>query len=447
MSILKSIIEEALLYSNDSSSSRNIDIRRGIISFQYYEDIFSPTITAKMKVINAGGAILPKDGKSSDKQSIYNGLPLRGGERLSLKIAGNNQTNPGLDFSLNKEDYLYVSSITDVISNTEKESFTLSFVSKEAIVNEVTRVKKRYGGNILDSVDLILKNVLKTNKYDKSKFDKVSNSYEFIGNTRKPFLVLTWLASKCVPTIANETAGFLFYQTRDGFQFKSIDNLAKKKAKATYIYSEATISYDENDKKINNDFKILNYIIDRNQNLNEKLRLGTYATTRYFYNPLYSSFTKEEYNIVKYKDNVKNLGSELSLPVIDGLDKPIGQSPSRIVSSVFDVGAVSGPKISRDINADQKKYISQSLMRYNTLFTQSLSVAVPSNTNLRAGDVIECLFPKISNSKVKEFDKETSGLYMIKELCHHFDLDGSYTYMKLVRDTFGINKEERDDND
>jgi hypothetical protein len=26
-------------------------------------------------------------------------------------------------------------------------------------------------------------------------------------------------------------------------------------------------------------------------------------------------------------------------------------------------------------------------------------------------------------------------------------LDGSYTYMKLVRDTFGINKEERDDND
>jgi len=51
MSILKSIIEEALLYSNDSS--RNIDIRAGIISLQYYEDIFSPTITAKMKVINA----------------------------------------------------------------------------------------------------------------------------------------------------------------------------------------------------------------------------------------------------------------------------------------------------------------------------------------------------------------------------------------------------------
>jgi len=444
MSILKSVIEEALLYSNDSS--RNIDIRAGILSFRYYEDIFSPTITAKMKVMNASGAIVPKEGRSPDKQSIYNGLPLRGGERLSLKISGNNSNNPGLNFT-SDEDNLYVSSITDVISNTEKESFTLNFVSKEAIVNEITRVKRRYSGNILSSIELILNNVLKTNRYDKSKFDKVSNSYDFIGNMRKPFLTLVWLASKCVPEIANETAGFVFYQTRDGFQFKSIDNLVKKKAKITYVYSEANVSYDGNNKKINNDYKILNYTVDRNQNLNEKLRLGTYATTRYFYNPLYSTFTKQEYNIIKYKDRVKNLGSELSLPLIDGLDKPIGESPSRIVSSVFDVGAVSGSKISKEINADQEKYVSQSLMRYNTLFTQSLSVAVPSNTNLRAGDVIECLFPKISNSKVKEFDTETSGLYMIKELCHHFDLNGSYTYMKLVRDTFGINKEERDDND
>jgi len=26
---------------------------------------------------------------------------------------------------------------------------------------------------------------------------------------------------------------------------------------------------------------------------------------------------------------------------------------------------------------------------------------------------------------------------MIKELCHHFDPEGTYTSMKLIRDTFG----------
>ena len=79
-------------------------------------------------------------------------------------------------------------------------------------------------------------------------------------------------------------------------------------------------------------------------------------------------------------------------------------------------------------------------MRYNILFTQTLSIIVPSNTNLRAGDIIECRFPKIAQSDAKEYDTETSGLYMIKELCHHFDATRSYTSMKLIRDTFGINK-------
>ena len=76
-------------------------------------------------------------------------------------------------------------------------------------------------------------------------------------------------------------------------------------------------------------------------------------------------------------------------------------------------------------------------MRYNMLFTQTLSIIVPSNTNLKAGDIIECKFPKISRGSGDEYDKDQSGLYMIKELCHHFDTDASYTSMKLIRDTFG----------
>ena len=32
-----------------------------------------------------------------------------------------------------------------------------------------------------------------------------------------------------------------------------------------------------------------------------------------------------------------------------------------------------------------------------------------------------------------------SGLYIIKELCHQFDSSGSFTKLKLIRDTFEIN--------
>ena len=61
------------------------------------------------------------------------------------------------------------------------------------------------------------------------------------------------------------------------------------------------------------------------------------------------------------------------------------------------------------------------------------------NTNLRAGNIIECEFRQVSTGK-EDPDPYESGLYMIKELCHHFDSEGSFTALMLVRDTFGLVK-------
>ena len=96
------------------------------------------------------------------------------------------------------------------------------------------------------------------------------------------------------------------------------------------------------------------------------------------------------------------------------------QTPTRILSSVLDIGTME-KDVSIDENADPSKYQAQSIMRYNVLFTQTVSMTVPCNTNLRAGDVIKCEFPKISRTDGQRPDSDQSGLYMIKELCHHFD--------------------------
>jgi hypothetical protein len=446
MSITKSIYEELVLESNDRS--RTIDISTGAISFDYYEDIFSPTITAKIKVITTGNAIVAEGG--TGKQSIYNGLPLRGGERVSVKIAGNSGTNPGLDFSKRVEDYLYVSSITDVISETNQESFTLNLVSREAISNETSRVGRKYPTSfkISDSVDDILKNYLKTTKI--GTIDKTSNKYGFIGNLRKPFTILVWLASKAVPESSGKgTAGFLFYQTQDGFQFRSVDSLITQTPRidvngnrVIYTYNQTMSAYDEEDKKINNDFVIMNYHVEKNQNLVEKLRLGTYCSHRMFFNPLSFKFSNPEEGLFKLKDYIgkaETLGGQLKLPLLsEGSDKTLGDVPTRMITAIYDVGTME-QDASKEINSDQSDYQSQTLMRYNILFTQTVNIIVALNTNLRAGDIIECKFPKIEQSKEKEYDTEVSGLYMIKELCHHLDASRSYTSMKLIRDTFGIN--------
>ena len=434
----KSEYDEIILESNDQSQS--VDISKGTIAFEYFEDIFSPVITARIKVVNTGDSI-EKDGV---KQSIYNGLPLRGGERVSIRVRANTTSNIDLDFSSKVEDYFYVSSVSDVISEQDKESFTLQLVSREAITNETSRVVKKYPTSLsIDgSVEKILKEILQTKKI--GTIDKTSNKYGFIGNMRKPFTVLTWLASKGVPlTSGDGTAGFLFYQTKSGFQFRSIDELNKQEAKAVYTYTEKNETFSPDGKKVDNDFKILNYFVDRNSDLLEKLRLGTYATQRMYFNPLDFSFTSPEKGLFKqgdYDKKTENLGDRLKLPKIgDGSDKTLGDIPSRMITQVLDIGTMD-KDVSVDENSDPKKYQSQALMRYNTLMTQRINMMIPLNTNLSAGDLVECNFPRASSSDEQEFDKETSGLYMIKELCHHFDVKNSYTSLKLVRDSYGQKK-------
>jgi len=426
-----SILEVVTLEANDQS--QDVDIRTGVISIDYYEDIFSPTVTAKILVYNTGDSIEGKDGKL---QSIYNGLPLRGGERVSIRIAPNTEDNGGLDFSENYQDYLYVSSVTNVLSMAKKETFTLNLVSREAITNETTRVPVKFpSSSTIDvSVKKILEDYLKTEK--EMDVDPVSNAYGFISNMRKPFNIITWLASKSVSEQGN--AGYFFYQTQDGYQFKSIDNLINQEPKATYEYTEVNVS----DTERNNDFNILRYATNKNQDLLEKLKLGAYSSFVATYDPLKSEFNlpqQAEFTLSKSvdKDKTKNLGQELKLPPIDDAsDRTLGDIPSRVMTMVLDRGVLE-KGVKTDKNADPLQYQAQSLMRYNTLNTQQMHMQVPLNTNLRAGDTIKCMFPKVT-SEDEDVDDEQSGLYLIKEICHHFGDKKSETSMLLLRDTYGL---------
>ena len=139
----------------ESDSGKTIDLRLGVVSFQYFEDLFSPTITAKMVIISTAGVI--SSDKTNKLESLYNGLPIRGGEKISIKIKGNSSHNRGLRFDT-PETYLYVSKISNVIRDGQKEIFVLHLVSKEAITNELTHVNRKFPRDV--SIDDNVKDIL-----------------------------------------------------------------------------------------------------------------------------------------------------------------------------------------------------------------------------------------------------------------------------------------------
>ena len=437
----KSIYEKFIIESADGG--KTADIKEGVVAFTYFENVFSPYLTARVIVVNTSGSI---EGEDGNKQSIYNGLPLRGGERVQIKIAGNSKSNKGLDFSQNPTQYFYVASVTNVLLNEGTESFTLNLVSREAITNETMRVGKKFptSQKISGSVKDILENYLHADKI--GDIEETQNTYGFIGNMKKPFTIITWLASKSVSGSAkpgeDSSAGYVFYETQSGFNFVSIDKIMESSPyEIDFTYKPGVISSDDPNK----DFKILTYATNRNQDLIGKLERGAYSSVRYYVNPVSFAPSISVFNSTDYMGKANNLGNkDIPLPKIDDdSDKTLGDLPSRIFVGMLDVGTLEkdasdegwNDPVKR--NADPARIHSQSMMRYNQIFTQVLEITIPLNTNLNAGSIIRCEFPQLSNVKRKQPDPELSGLYMIKELAHYFDGKGSYSKLKIVRDSSG----------
>ena len=433
-----SIFEVFTIKSADGE--RSVDVKGGVINFSYFEDVYSPMVTATVLIASTGNVMTDEDG---DRVSMYNGLPLRGGERVSIKIPANSSTNRALEFSKEKENELFVSAIGNVLIDAESESFTLNLVSREAITNETSRVGKKFPSTepISDSVKEIIEKYLLSKK--QLNIDETMNLYGFLGNMKKPFTILTWLATKSVPGNSSgqsASAGYFFYETQDGFNFKSVDTLVTQEPfPEKYTYSPGIVDTQDP----NADFKILQYNVTRNQNLISNLERGAYCTYRMYFNPLTFEFTNTEQGMFKvsdYAEKMENLGEDfkIDLPPVDEKGKTLGDIPSRYMTGTIDIGVTEkAGKNSRKKNAEPMEYKSQAMMRYNTIFTNNCTMTIPLNTNLVAGALIECQFAKITTDQDKVIDTKQSGLYMIKELVHFYESDGSYTKLKLIKDTFG----------
>ena len=225
---------------------RGVDIKEGMSSFAFYENIMSNHLTALVKVTDSGNSI-EKDGK---RVSIMEGLPIRGGEEIRFDIEDSNKNK--------LKGELYLNKMMDGAQSTKSDSFTIQCVSKESFTNEMTRVTKRYEGKISENVTKILQEIMEAD-FKPENIEETSNTYNFIGNDRKPFYVCTWLATKGIPTEnVGKTGGFFLYQTQDGMNFKSVDNLLDQDVKKKYVSNDSDAlpeGYD--DKILNYDMLIL----------------------------------------------------------------------------------------------------------------------------------------------------------------------------------------------
>ncbi len=433
-----------------------IDMSGGVVDFYYYESVLSNHVTTTLTMMETG---FETDSKGQPKASkgLIDSLPIRGGERVDFII----EDNYGNELKV--DEGLYVNRLRDVDAGTSQDIYFMDLASREYFANEQTRVTKRYEGSISQNVEKILKDVLLVES--EVDADETAEPYNFIGNDKKPFYICTWLASKSIPQMESEegenatggAAGYLFFQTREGFHFKSIDKIFSGEPVKKYIFNNSP------ELPPGFDAKILLTDIESDIDLNEKLTLGTYHNRSIFFDFYALNYTVRDYRLGEASvvgDNIAssslNNGSKTTSSKItpagkkidDLIAKEFTQSPSRLMTHILDVGTQpTGSTVEDQLehwkenraepNFKAMDTMQTSIMRYNQLFTVKTNIIIPGDFSIKAGDVVFCDFPELSGSDKKDSNPESGGLYMVAHVCHKVTSGSTTTSLALVRDSYG----------
>ena len=410
----KYFIKECTLIPTEGSSlSQPFEISGGNPTITYFESVKSPSISMTITFLDVD-QLISREG-------------ITGGEYVALRVTTGDENQKDFEIDPDKH-FMILNAVRDVKTSGNSQLATLEFISVESMINETSRLNQRFTGNVSDIVLRILKDDRKGVQTSKNiegiNDDRATNSYTFVGNLKRPFDTIQWLCPKAQS--ANKNFGFLFFETLDGYVFRSIEKLLQ----------DDPIVYRKPEVPTEDDFRIVENNLDQTNNIGINLRMGMYSNKTIFVD-----IENQTNKVVDYKISEMDLKKSPRLP--NGLE----DIPTRLMLRVTDPGAMqSGSK--KDETQEESEldiYKNKSYARNNLLFAQSLSIVIPFNPDLRAGYMIDVKLPlrKSSDEQATTYgtdkDNDISGKYMISELKHSLsNLEGSKatTRLKLVRDTF-----------
>ena len=418
-------ISKADVVSN-SDPEKTASLVNGIIRLTYFESILQDSIKASIVFGDAGNTV--------DEKSAVEGLPIVGTEDFKLEMKDNNDEKIKVNMVIN--------SMTPLYEDGSKNVINLNLVSEEFLRNEMgeSRCRARFNGNISDNIEKIFKDRLKTKK--PLDIERTSNDYNFLGNGRKPYYMLNLLSKQSIPEGGEDgSAGFLFFETADGYQFKSIDKLFDKQQKKSYVFNNSTDAKDGI--PAGYDGKILQHQADSSINVQSKMNMGAYKTKLVMFDPYNCKYVVDEKTADEAVEKKKVKLAGKGLPVFNEKFKTPTKDFTRTTFMMIDSGTLPSGATEDQIKENQKdnfkaaQTLNQAIRRYNQLFSSMMQITIAGDFSLHAGDVIFVDIFSVKGEKDDTVNKESGGLYIIADLCHYVDSAGTYTKLNLARDSFG----------
>ena len=427
-----------------------VDLRgTGNPIIEYRESVFMPYIEITAYIVDTGNTLPADDGTDAGVGLLEDGFA-QGTETILFNI----EDERGNKINLGRDTDLRVSSVTGDYQAFKNSSFQLKIVSKEAFDNTLlkNRCNQKFSGKISSIARAIIKENLKSPKASSMNIDETLNDYHAWGQDRTPFEMLLDIQQLGIPNIRTSkgktakgnTAGYLFFQTSHGYQFRSLDKLYDTTGRTIRKYIEN--SRADESIPVGYDDKILWSNISKSVDALQQFETGAWASQLHIFNEV-----TKTYEIKDLTSSGKGNGilggrhlPKINSDYLDDDGEPLPTAKQNVRQAVgqtvvgFDTIEKQVEKYA-EINYNVEDIIQQTQQNYRQKMNTSAEIVIEADLSLSAGDLIFCEFPELS-TKVTTIGSRTrkSGIYTIAAFCHYGDVEHSFTGLHLVRGSFGV---------
>ena len=432
-------------YQSETGKSEplRINIAEAVQEIHIFEGINYDTLSGSLVIVDAGG--------------LLDRLPLTGNEQLEFTLHTPGFTleddiSRGYDFVTYP---MWVSKIRNINApNQNAKVYVLDFFSKERIKSNQRKISRAFTGPIFRSVQSVIRNYLKTQK--DFYYETTSPTVKYVIPNKSPLETIKFLGTEAISE-KFENSGFYFWETSDGFNFKSLEamisNSSGKSKEPVAEYTNAPKSdsgqmYRAKDGQNvikGNLEKVFEFNILKRFDTLENIKQGTYASRLVTYDAFTKRFKNVDFSYPHEYTKSNHMGQEQTpdspftgiMPVYkyegDKLlsDFPnakrmfttstIGMHDVKVTIPADRVGGTDTTRIEAIDTADVENTLQKSLAQKNAFNSFMIELVVPGNTAVTAGSVIKfsTLTENIRDDKPEtKIDPFLSGNYLVTEVRH-----------------------------
>jgi len=407
-----------------TASGQRIEIKKLLVEMSYYEDIYSFVASGYITLVDAQGFIEL--------------MRLTGNEFIEVNF-GKVKDGKNLNDQLFR---VYKSSARKPSGNQNSEVYTLYFCSEELLLSEQNKISKSFKGNkISNIVNNILTDKLKVKSTKIDKIEETTGLYDFVIPNMKPFEAISWVSTYARPA-AYPGADMLFFETKNGFAFRSLQSMFKDNVYATYKYEAKNID-DKTQSFQEKTITVLDYEISKPFDVLNEISSGTLSNRLISIDPLTRTFKKTDFDYEKFKTKAKSLNAN---GVQDTLQNRLGKKENESYDGVLKVviGNSNQKQVSyvkeREAGVAQdifvETYIPNRTAQISLANYTVIKATIPGDPGITAGRTINFNLLTLKPGQERDLDKFYSGKYLVTAVRHIIQSQGVYqTVLEIVKDS------------